>query len=106
MRAGLPAGRVLTRFGDVSGPVVNLAARLTSLARPGTALVGAELAAALRRKADTGCSTGGPWQCPDTTICRGALRSRESRLKPSPGPTHSAVIGTKSTAPGGYVGSA
>jgi adenylate cyclase len=39
--------RVLTRFGDVYGPVVNLAARLTSLARPGTALVDAELAAAL-----------------------------------------------------------
>ena len=77
LRVGMAAGRVLTRFGDVYGPVVNLAARLTSLARPGTALVGAELAAALRRKADTCCSTCGPWPCPDTTTCRGALRSRE-----------------------------
>jgi len=47
-RVGMAAGRVLTRFGGVYGPVVNLAARLTSLARPGTALVDAELAAALR----------------------------------------------------------
>jgi len=48
LRVGMAAGRVLTRFGDVYGPVVNLAARLTSLARPGVALVDAELAAALR----------------------------------------------------------
>ncbi len=48
LRVGMAAGRVLSRFGDVYGPVVNLAARLTSLARPGTALVDAELAAALR----------------------------------------------------------
>src|SRR5580704_8586478 len=48
LRVGMAAGRVLTRFGDVYGPVVNLAARLTSLARPGTALVDAELAGALR----------------------------------------------------------
>jgi adenylate cyclase len=48
LRVGMAAGRVLTRFGDVYGPVVNLAARLTSLARPGTALVDADLAGALR----------------------------------------------------------
>ena len=48
LRVGMATGRVLTRFGDVYGPVVNLAARLTSLARPGTALVDVELAAALR----------------------------------------------------------
>jgi adenylate cyclase len=48
LRVGMACGRVLTRFGDVYGPVVNLAARLTGLARPGTALVDAELAAALR----------------------------------------------------------
>jgi adenylate cyclase len=49
LRAAMAAGRVLTRFGDVCGPVVNWAGRLTSLARPGTALVDAGLAAALRR---------------------------------------------------------
>jgi adenylate cyclase len=48
LRVGLAMGQVLSRFGDVYGSVVNLAARLTSLARPGTVLVDAELAAALR----------------------------------------------------------
>ena len=51
LRVGLAEGRVLSRFGDVYGPVVNVAARLTSLARPGTALVDRELAAALRGQA-------------------------------------------------------
>ncbi|RBM23459.1 adenylate/guanylate cyclase domain-containing protein [Prauserella sp. PE36] len=44
VRAGLAAGRVLSRFGDVYGETVNLASRLTSLARPGTILVDRELA--------------------------------------------------------------
>jgi adenylate cyclase len=39
---------VLTRLGDVYSPVVNLASRLTSLARPGTLLVDRELADRLR----------------------------------------------------------
>jgi adenylate cyclase len=48
LRVGLAMGQVLSRFGDVYGSVVNLAARLTSLARPGTVLVDKELADALR----------------------------------------------------------
>ncbi|ASR37633.1 adenylate cyclase [Prauserella marina] len=44
VRAGLAAGRVLSRFGDVYGSVVNLASRLTAVARPGTILVDRELA--------------------------------------------------------------
>ncbi|GAB3586290.1 adenylate/guanylate cyclase domain-containing protein [Amycolatopsis endophytica] len=44
VRAGLAAGRILSRFGDVYGSVVNVAARLTSLARPGTALIDRALA--------------------------------------------------------------
>jgi adenylate cyclase len=39
VRAGLAYGDVLSRLGDVYGPTVNIAARLTSLARPGTVLV-------------------------------------------------------------------
>jgi adenylate cyclase len=50
LRAGLAHGRVLSRFGDVYGPVVNIASRLTSTARPGTALVDRELATALREE--------------------------------------------------------
>jgi adenylate cyclase len=50
LRVGMALGRVLTRFGDVYGPAVNLASRLTSLARPGTVLVDRELAQALREE--------------------------------------------------------
>ena len=52
LRAGLAYGRVLSRFGDIYGAVVNIAARLTSIARPGTVLVDRGLAMALRE--DTG----------------------------------------------------
>lgn len=38
-RVSLVWGRVLSRLGDIYGPTVNLAARLTSLADPGTVLV-------------------------------------------------------------------
>ena len=45
---GAAYGTVLTRLGDVYSPVVNLASRLTSLARPGTVLVDRVLAGHLR----------------------------------------------------------
>src|SRR3954451_921320 len=48
LRVGAAFGEVLTRLGDVYSPVVNLASRLTSLARPGTVLVDRELADSLR----------------------------------------------------------
>jgi adenylate cyclase len=38
---------VLSRFGDVFGPTVNLAARLTDIAEPSTVLVDVETAHAL-----------------------------------------------------------
>lgn len=44
LRIGLARGEVLVRFGDVYGPVVNIAARLTGAARPGTVLVDENLA--------------------------------------------------------------
>jgi adenylate cyclase len=53
LRVGMASGRVTSRLGDVLGPVVNVAARLTSVARPGSTVVDRELAAAL---GDTG-----PW---------------------------------------------
>jgi adenylate cyclase len=43
-RAGLAFGALLSREGDYFGPVVNLASRLTELARPGSVLVSTELA--------------------------------------------------------------
>lgn len=39
VRAGLAHGPVVARLGDVFGPTVNLASRLTSVARPGSVLV-------------------------------------------------------------------
>jgi adenylate cyclase len=47
VRVGVACGAVLARLGDVYGEPVNLASRLTSIARPGTVLVDRELAAAL-----------------------------------------------------------
>ncbi|WP_229052838.1 adenylate/guanylate cyclase domain-containing protein [Aeromicrobium sp. Leaf350] len=48
VRVGTAYGTVLSRLGDVYGPVVNIAARLTSVSRPGRALIDAELAALVR----------------------------------------------------------
>jgi adenylate cyclase len=47
LRIGMAHGNVLSRFGDVYGPVVNIASRLTSAAKPGTVLVDGDLAATL-----------------------------------------------------------
>ena len=47
LRVGVANGEVVTRFGDVYGEAVNIAARLTANARPGRVLVDRNLAAAL-----------------------------------------------------------
>jgi adenylate cyclase len=52
LRTGMATGRVLSRFGDVYGAVVNLAARLTSVARPGSILVDKDFADALEDRQD------------------------------------------------------
>ena len=52
LRIGLAFGQVLSRLGDVYGPVVNLASRLTSVARPGTVVVDRSLADELVENAD------------------------------------------------------
>jgi adenylate cyclase len=46
-RAGIAGGHLVAREGDYFGPVVNLAARLTELARPGTVLAPLALGARL-----------------------------------------------------------
>lgn len=46
-RVAMVWGRVLSRLGDIYGPTVNLAARLTTLAEPGTVLVDATTASTL-----------------------------------------------------------
>ncbi|WP_245679696.1 adenylate/guanylate cyclase domain-containing protein [Actinomadura hibisca] len=52
VRVGVAYGPVLPLMGDVFGTTVNLAARLTSLARPGTVMIDAELARRLDEEAD------------------------------------------------------
>ncbi|MDA3646903.1 adenylate/guanylate cyclase domain-containing protein [Saccharopolyspora indica] len=49
LRIGMAEGPVLARFGDVYGSTVNAASRLTSVARPASALVDRELALSLRK---------------------------------------------------------
>lgn len=52
IRIGLATGDVLVRFGDAFGSVVNIAARLTSVAKPDTILLDTEMAAALAERDD------------------------------------------------------
>ena len=52
VRAGIAYGEVVTRLGDVFGPVVNIAARLTSVARPGSVLIDRGMYAALTGSVD------------------------------------------------------
>ncbi|TDC58030.1 adenylate/guanylate cyclase domain-containing protein [Actinomadura sp. KC345] len=52
VRVGAAYGPVLPLMGDVFGTTVNLAARLTSLARPGSVVIDAELAARLDGRPD------------------------------------------------------
>ncbi|MET3960496.1 adenylate cyclase [Marmoricola sp. OAE513] len=47
LRVGVAWGPVLHRLGDVFGPTVNIASRLTSIARPGRVLIDKELAEAI-----------------------------------------------------------
>ncbi|MEV6907706.1 adenylate cyclase regulatory domain-containing protein [Amycolatopsis sp. NPDC051071] len=75
VRAGLASGRILSRFGDVYGSVVNLAARLTSTARPGTILIDKELATELSSFAEYEVRTRRP------VSVRGYNRLRPSSLR-------------------------
>jgi adenylate cyclase len=52
LRIGMAYGRVISLLGDVYGPIVNVASRLTSVARPGATLVDRDLAAALDGEPD------------------------------------------------------
>ena len=52
VRAGIAHGEVVNRLGDVFGPTVNVAARLTSIARPGSVVVDQGARDALTGEAD------------------------------------------------------
>ncbi|THJ07399.1 adenylate/guanylate cyclase domain-containing protein [Nocardioides sp.] len=71
VRAGVAYGEVVTRLGDVFGPVVNIAARLTSVARPNTVLVDRGMHEAL--------SEAGPGDEPDPEPEAASYRLRRLR---------------------------
>ena len=52
VRVGMAFGPVLDREGDLFGPVVNLASRITAIALPGSVVVGPDLATALEADED------------------------------------------------------
>ena len=72
LRVGAAYGAVLTRLGDVYSPVVNLASRLTSLARP-------DSRAGRQASWPNGCGTGPVTGCGRCAGCRCAATSTCSR---------------------------
>lgn len=75
LRAGLAFGRVLSRFGDVYGSVVNIASRLTSIARPGSVLIDRALADSLETEPEYTIRTRRP------VSVRGYARLRSASLR-------------------------
>ena len=56
IRVGLAWGSMFSRYGDVFGPIVNLAARMESVARPGAVVVDADTGAAIEQALPGGFS--------------------------------------------------
>jgi adenylate cyclase len=79
LRIGLAQGELLARFGDVYGPVVNIASRLTGLARPGTVLIDRVLAETLQKRPAPGCRV----HRIRTASVRGYPRLTPYRLRPA-----------------------
>lgn len=95
LRIGLAYGPVLRRMGDAFGSVVNIAARLTNLARPGTVLVDSALADALaadpgyrlsrlRRVSVRGFAHLQPWLLRRPSERRRVIRRRNQDAAPEP----------------------
>lgn len=87
VRVGMAHGDVLNRLGDVFGPVVNMASRLTSVARPGRVVVDGSLAKEvkdepglrvrrMRRVSIKGFQPVEPW-----SIKRARIREERSGLR-------------------------
>jgi adenylate cyclase len=89
VRVGVAYGDVLSRMGDVFGEVVNIASRLTSLAKPGRVLVNREMAELLREDEDFRVRRS------RTTAVKGYARLETWTLKrpkpPAEGPANEAL---------------
>jgi adenylate cyclase len=83
LRAGLAYGRVLSRFGDVYGSVVNIASRLTSVARPGTVLIDLDMVEALKDKDTYTIRTRRPVSVRGYTRLRSAALRRAGEEAPT-----------------------
>ncbi len=83
VRAGLAYGEVVSRLGDVFGPVVNVASRLTALARPGAVLVdgGAYEVLSGRSQADEGDTDPDEREGEDPTSAYRFRRMRRTPVK-------------------------
>ena len=94
LRVGAAFGPVLTRLGDVYSPVVNLASRLTSLARPSTVLVDQQLARRLRGLPDYRVRPLRRVSGAGTTTCPGSSAARTPTSPP--GSPRSSCCSTRS----------
>ncbi len=83
LRIGMARGTVLSRFGDVYGPVVNIASRLTSTAKPATVLVDRELARALESEPGFRLRRRRPMSVRGYSNLASWQLSRSNRLPPS-----------------------
>ena len=98
LRCGMAFGRVLGRYGDVYGSTVNLASRLTSVARPGTVLVDVALADALSDVDEFTVRGRRPVSVRGYHRLRpSVLRRAASKLRASQSPTSSATRSGRST---------
>lgn len=82
VRAGIAYGEVVNRLGDVYGPVVNIASRLTSVARPGSVLVDVGAYEALSGHSPDGDVNGDD---PESDPGSSAYRFRRMRRTPVKG---------------------
>lgn len=81
VRAGVAYGDVVTRLGDVFGPTVNIAARLTSVARPSTVLVDKGVYEALSGSSSDDDHSDAPEQAPATASTYRFRRLRRVSVK-------------------------
>ena len=70
LRIGMARGNILSRFGDVYGPVVNIASRLTSAAKPGSFINSVNWQRPSPASPACGCAAAGRCRCGVTATCR------------------------------------
>jgi adenylate cyclase len=98
-RVGLVWGRVLGRFGDVFGPSVNLASRLTGLAAPAEVLVDAATAESLSNLDGVDLEPQGPAAVPGVGQVRPFRLTRTAPINPRTADQEPTTAGPEPGAP-------